>query len=252
VIFARTGSRANTLAAGIQSRLTKFMDFNLRYDFTWIEFDRTNLLLQSGFLNGVRADLARRLSERASFGAEYGIRLAELQEGTRNLAFQELGAIFRYDASPHTSIDAAGGISLLNDRTLNESRSGPYVRGGITYQIQRATVGANFARTFTPTFGFGGSASSQAFRAFVKMPLTRNRVYVQQSVSWRRTDPFLADVLTLDSWWLHSTVGYSMSRWMRVEGFYSFTRQDSRVPGGLINRQRIGAQIVVADPMRIR
>jgi hypothetical protein len=118
--------------------------------------------------------------------------------------------------------------------------------------MERATVGASFARTFTPTFGFGGSADSQAFRAYLKMPLTRNRMYLQESVSWTRTDPFAADVLPLDSWWLHSTVGYSMSRWLRLEGFYSFTRQDSRVPGGLINRQRIGARIVIAEPMRIR
>ena len=52
--------------------------------------------------------------------------------------------------------------------------------------------------------------------------------------------------------WLRSTVGYSAARWLRLEGFHAFTRQDSQVTGGEINRQRIGAQVVVSQPMRIR
>jgi hypothetical protein len=43
-----------------------------------------------------------------------------------------------------------------------------------------------------------------------------------------------------------------MSRWLHMEAFYAFSRQDSSIPGGLVNRQRIGAQIVIAEPMRIR
>jgi predicted DCC family thiol-disulfide oxidoreductase YuxK len=103
-----------------------------------------------------------------------------------------------------------------------------------------------------PTFGFGGSSQSESFNAYIGMPVTRNRVYVQQSVTWYRSDPFVTTSPALDSLWLHSTVGYAMSRWLRLEGFYSFARQNSSIPGGLIHRQRIGAQVVLAQPMRIR
>ena len=47
VIFARTGSRSNTTGGGFESRLSKYMDLNVRYDFTWVDFERTNILLRS-------------------------------------------------------------------------------------------------------------------------------------------------------------------------------------------------------------
>ena len=58
--------------------------------------------------------------------------------------------------------------------------------------------------------------------------------------------------LELDTFLLRSTLGYSAARWLRVEGFYAFTRQDSQVTGGEINRHRAGTQVVISQPMRIR
>jgi hypothetical protein len=252
VVFARTGSRSNTVAAGADSRLTKYMDLNVRYDLTWVDFERTNILLRSGFVHGVRTELARRLSDRAALGAEYSLRLANLDEGARNFLFQDVGATFRYDTGPRTVIYAAAGMGYLLDRTLHDTRTGPYVRGDITHHEQRATFGAGYQRMFVPTFGFGGSSTSQTVRAYVRMPVNRNRVYVQQSVSWLRSNPLIATTLALDSWWLHSTVGYAMARWLRAEGYYAYTRQDSRVPGGLVVRHRIGGQVVITRPMRIQ
>ena len=51
---------------------------------------------------------------------------------------------------------------------------------------------------------------------------------------------------------LRSTLGYAATRYLRVEGFYAFTRQDSRIAGGKVNRQRVGAQVVISQPMRIQ
>jgi hypothetical protein len=83
------------------------------------------------------------------------------------------------------------------------------------------------------------------------MPVYRNRAYVQGSAAWRRTNPFLATELRLDTLWVHSTVGYSVSRWLRTEGQYAYTRQDSQVTGGEISRHRVGVQLVISQPMRI-
>jgi hypothetical protein len=251
VPFTRTGSQSNSLAGGIESRLSRFMDFNVRYDLTWVNFDEKETLLRDGYVQGVKAGLSRRLSDRSSFGGEYGIRFANLNEGLRRLTFQDVGATYRYDTGPRTTLDAAGGVSFLMDRTLNANRVGPYVRGGVTHREEHFTVGANYAREFVPSFGFGGSNESQAVRGFVQMPLARNRMYVQQAVSWRRTNPFITTELPLNTWWLTSTVGYAFSRWFRAEGLYAFTRQDSSVPGGLINRHRVGGQVVIAQPVRI-
>jgi hypothetical protein len=84
------------------------------------------------------------------------------------------------------------------------------------------------------------------------MPLSKNRLYVQGSAAWRRSDPFVVNELQLDTIWIRSTLGYSAARWLRIEGFHAFTRQDSQVTGGEINRQRAGVQVVISQPMRIQ
>ena len=52
--------------------------------------------------------------------------------------------------------------------------------------------------------------------------------------------------------WMNTVVGYTLERWLRLEGYHSFTRQDTRIVAGQINRHVIGAQVVVSEPMRIR
>jgi hypothetical protein len=202
--------------------------------------------------HGVSSELFRRLNERSAVGVEYVVRVAHLDQGLRDLTFQNVGGTYRYETGPRTSIRAAAGLAYLVDHFLNESHSGLYARAEITHHLQRATVGATAAREFVPTFGFGGSSQAEAFSAYVAMPVSRNRIYLQQSVSWRRSDPLIVTSLALASWWVHSTVGYPMTRWLRAEGYYTFTRQDSNIPGGLIHRNRIGAQVAIAQPVRLQ
>jgi hypothetical protein len=175
-----------------------------------------------------------------------------LNEGTRQLTFHDAGGTAQVALSGSTRASFGAGFSFLDDRSLQETRTGPYVRADITHGTEHATVGAGFERMFVPSFGFGGSSQSQQLRAFIQMPLNRNRMYVQGSASWRRTDPFVANELRLDTTMLRSTVGYSATRFLRVEGFYVFTRQDTRIAGGKVNRQRAGAQVVISQPMRIQ
>jgi hypothetical protein len=51
---------------------------------------------------------------------------------------------------------------------------------------------------------------------------------------------------------VHTVGGYAVQRWLRLEGYYWFTRQDTRVTAGQINRHVVGVQVVVSEPMRIR
>jgi hypothetical protein len=149
-------------------------------------------------------------------------------------------------------VNGAAGISVLRDRTLGEDRTGPFIRAGIVHSLEHLLVGGSFERSLVPAFGFGGSSSNQELSGFVRMPLAQNRAYIQASLAWRRSDPFLANELELDSIWSRTTVGYAVQRWLRLEGFHAYTRQDSVVTGGEIDRHRVGIQAVVAQPMRIR
>jgi hypothetical protein len=168
------------------------------------------------------------------------------------LTFHDTGATFRHALAPQTSFSAAAGLSRLEDRLTGDTRTGPYIRTSITHAGARSTVGASFERQFLPSFGFGGSSESQEVRGFVQMPITRNRAYIQGSVAWRRSDPLIENELKLDTIWARTTLGYAIARWFRTESFYAYTRQDSEVTGGEIDRHRVGVQFVVSQPMRIR
>lgn len=250
--FTRTGSKSNRLAAGVASRLGKFTDLNVRYENTWVKFDRQEASLNDGWINSIETDLRRRLSERLSVGAEYGIRRADVDSGSRTIWFHDMGGLLTYAVGPHTKLEVAGGYSFLADSLLERDRRGPYVRGGVEHAVERATLGASYEKSFVPSFGFGGSSNSQELRGFIHMPLNRNRLYVQTSALWRRTDPLELEELALDTIQASNTAGYALVRWLRLEAFHVFTRQDSRITGGEINRQRAGLQLVVSQPMRIR
>jgi hypothetical protein len=252
VPFRRTGSRTNLLAAGTEYRLTKFTTWSARYDRTWVEFDRPDIFLTGGWIQALRSELSHQVSERVSLGGEYSYRTASLDEGQRELGFQDAGGVIRFAFGPHTSGSAAAGLGALTDRNTSDTRTGPYVRLGVTHVLEYATVGAGFERQYVPSFGFGGASSSQELHGYILMPLGRQRLYTQASGRWRRTRPFENDVLQLDTISLHSTLGYAATRWARVEALYTYTRQDSIVTGGEVDRHRIGVQFVISQPMRIR
>jgi hypothetical protein len=255
VPFSRTGTRTNALAGTVTGRLTQFTDLSVRYENTWVTFDQgpeVNTFLRGGYVNGVRADLSRRLNERVSAGGEYSFRFANLNEGTRKVAFQDFGGNVKYSVGRHTSASASAGISHLVDKEFDDTRTGPYIRLSIAHQMARATVGAAFDRSFVPSFGFGGSNRSQELTGYVAMPFQRNRLYLQASGSWRRSEPLIETSLELDTIRLRGTLGYSATRWLRGETFYTYSRQDSIVTGGEVDRHRLGLQLVISQPMRIR
>jgi hypothetical protein len=252
VPFRRAGSRTNTLSLSSEYRFSKYTSLLSRYDQTWVEFDRPDIFLTGGWIHGLRNELSHRLSERVALGGEYTFRVASLDRGDRNFTFQDAGGVVRLSLGPHTSAHFAGGFAMLHDRNLEITRTGPYARVSLTHDLERATLGATFERQYVPSFGFGGSSNSQELRGYVVMPL-RPGLYTQGSAAWRRMTPFEASsTLQLDTIWIRSTLGYAAARWARVELLYTFTRQDSIVTGGEVNRHRIGVQFVVSQPMRIQ
>jgi hypothetical protein len=252
VPFGRIGTRMNLLTGGVSARLSKVTGLSVRYENTWVEFDRNNTVATGGWLNGVESELSRQVNEQLGVGAEYGVRFADLDEGARQLTFNELGGAVHAKHGPHTMLTFAGGLAHLSDRTLGLSHTGPYLRAELTHDTGKATVGASFENTFAPSFGVGASNRNKEVRGFVRMPLDRNRMYIQGSAGWRRTEPFDdVTVLNLDTILLRSTLGYATSRWLRLEGYYAFSRQDTRIAGGGINRHVAGTQVVVSQPMRI-
>lgn len=252
VPFQRSGARHNALTGGIEARLSRKADFGARYEMTWVDFVRKDTALTGGVVNGVQTDLTYRLTDRASAGAEYGVRWADLNQGTQQTLFQDAGGVVRYLASEHTTFDLGAGIAHLIDDARDLTRTGPYIKAGLTHRAERATIGADYRRRFVPSVAFGGANQSQEVNGYVQMPLGRNRLYVQESASWRRTDPLVDTELALDSIVLQSTLGYAVQRWFRIEGYHAFSTQDNQIEAGKISRHVAGVQFVVSEPMRIR
>jgi hypothetical protein len=252
VPFRRTGARTNSVAAGSQYQFNRLTTFSTRYDGTWVRFDHPDALLTGGWIHGLSTELSRRVSQRVAIGGEYSYRTASLDEGRRDMRFQDAGGVVHLDIGPHTRATAAAGLALLSDRTADVRRHGPYARVSIAHELERATVGADYERRYLPSFGFGGASSNQQATAYILMPLGHGRLYTQASGSWRRTMPFEDQVLQLDTVRLRATFGYAAARWARLEALYAYALQDSIVTGGEIDRHRIGVQLVISEPMRIR
>jgi hypothetical protein len=58
--------------------------------------------------------------------------------------------------------------------------------------------------------------------------------------------------LPLRTYWIEASVGYAATPWVRFEGFYGGSHQTIDRPGGVLDRNRIGFQVITARPMRIR
>jgi hypothetical protein len=252
--FQRLGARHNALAAGVEARLSKSLDAMVRYDAGWVDFQRIDPTdpRTGGLVNGVRGTVTHRFTERLSFGGTYDIRRSDLNQGTRQQSFQDAGGVVRYRVAERTTVEASAGVSHLNDSSRAITRTGSFVKGSLVQRTQRITFGADYSRGYTPSFGFGGSTMSDELSGYVQMPLSRNRAYVQESMSWRRSQPIDPLEQERRSTWLHSVVGYALQRWLRLEGYYSFSRQNTLQPGGLIDRHLVGAQFVISEPVRIR
>jgi hypothetical protein len=123
----------------------------------------------------------------------------------------------------------------------------------VMHRLARATLGASYRRSYIPSLVFGGTNQSQEATGYVQMPFSKNRWYLQESVAWRRTDPFFTTTeLPLASIWVNNLVGYSVARWFRIEGYYQFSGQNNQLVQGHVTRHLAGVQCVVAQPVRIR
>ena len=98
--------------------------------------------------------------------------------------------------------------------------------------------------------GFGGTYQNEEIAAAARLPLSQH-VCTNGSVSWRRNEP-LAQGSLLRSVWIEGIIGYRLEPWLRLEGFYSASRQTIDQPGTERDHNRVGFQIVTIKPLRVR
>jgi hypothetical protein len=100
----------------------------------------------------------------------------------------------------------------------------------------------------------GATTESNELSVRLHMPLAR-KVYTQSAFSWR-SNSYLQVVQVGDaqlrSRWFEGSIGYLAQPWARIEGFYASAYQTTTLPGGALDRNRFGVQVITAKPVRIR
>ena len=253
VPFTRTGSQLDDLRTGVEMALSKYTSMKVSYNFQWVKFDRDDPLaplLRGGHSHGATASLRHAISENTTLLADYDIQHAIVAvNGTFDV--QNAGAGVERKLSDYTRIYLVGGVARVGVTNFAAPRTGPSLRGGITHQYQRAAIDLSYSRSYVPAFGFGGTYQNEEIAAAVRLPLSQ-RFYTNSSVSWRRNEPLTLGDPSLRSLWIESTVGYSVQPWLRLEGFYSGSRQTIAQPGTERDHNRVGFQIVTFKPLRVR
>jgi hypothetical protein len=251
--FLRLGARLFDFRGGVESTLSKRLSLAASYSLQSIDFNPHPVLGDSflgGTANGGSGTVRYQLTARATLTGDYSLQRARIATGSRFLV-QNSSAGLEYRLAESTRVYAAFGIASMRAADLGTGKTAPAWKGGFTHRFGRAAFDASYGRAFLPSYGGGGTLATEELSSFLRVPLGR-RLYTDASVSWRRNEPLIAGDQALTSVWISGTVGYALQPWARIEGFYGATHQRISRPGGQLDRNRIGVQIVTSKPMRIR
>jgi hypothetical protein len=256
--FVRTGSRLLDLHGGMAATFTKRTSLTGGYSFQSVSFEEDptiGVVLKGGHLHGGDVVLRYLLNERAALTADYNRQHATVPGGdpiTGADSFDIQGGHggVEYKLSNVLRVNGSLGVSRLSIGDGVDTRTGLSWHAGLSRDFERAGLDVSYSRAFTPSYGFGGTSQNEELTTRVRVPVGR-RMYTSGSFAWHRNTP-LVDDLRLTSMWTEALVGYSVVPWMQVEGFYTATHQNIARPGGLLDRRRVGFQVVTAKPVRIR
>jgi hypothetical protein len=257
--YVRDGSRVLGLRAGIEHEFTKRTTLSAYYNFQKIAFDKdpvSGLALVGGVGNGATVDVRHEMTAQAALRADYDLQVASvLAVGASTIHNLRAGGEYKFSAT--SSVYALGGIARLGPNALTAGHTGPSWEAGATHRLGRAAVDVTYIRSFMPSFGNGATLQSDDVGAHLRMTPSR-RLYTQGSVDWRQDDP-LAGTFTailgeqrIRSLLFSGLVGYPANRWLRIEGFFTVSRQKINRPGGDVDINRAGIQVVTIKPTRLR
>lgn len=256
--FVDIGSRLFDASGGFLLTVSPRMHVQGEYKFQDVRFDRSQvestsfLFLRGGHSHSPAASAMYDLTRRLSVGGAWEYRHADLSGGEQAFDVQNSTGELAYKYSETTSVSGGAGIAHLSVSNTGLTTQGFTFHGGVEHKEGRVELSARYVRAFLPTFGFGGLTANQLVSVGAMLPFAMGRYYVSGGVTYSRTQPVevLGVGFRLDSLWTNAAVGYQIARWLRAEGFYTGTHQNSSARG-LIDRTRVGIQFVTFKPVRI-
>jgi hypothetical protein len=253
--FRRIGSRNAMTTGGVAVRLSPRTTVTSGYDFRVVDFDDEAdpvLAFPGGYEHHVSGALTQRLSERASVGGTYALRRVTITDDPEAILIHHAAGTADYQLTPNVAISGNLGMSRLGSVGLLPAQTGLAWRGMISARREYFTLTGYYQRMMVPAFGFGGTFQNEELVGSIAGEFARRRVFWQAGAAWRDNDPLSEDIgPSRRSTWVSSRLGYRFAPWLSVEGYYSLSRQDSQVEGELVNRNRVGFQVVTSKPLRI-
>lgn len=253
VPFLRIGARIADVRGGLEGALSKRLSYSGSYNFQWIAFDKDpvqGISLLGGHANGGSASAKYQLSSHLTLTADYDLQRASIATGGR-FTVQNTWAGGDVQIDQHSHVYGAFGVARLDAADLGTGKTSPAWKAGYARRFESAAIDASYARSFVPSYGGGGTLANEEVTANAHVPLGR-RAYTEGTFSWRRNEPLVDGNLPLTSVWAGGLAGFAVRPWLRVEGFFGRTQQNIDRPGGRLNRNRLGIQVVTATPVRIR
>lgn len=261
--FVDIGSEVFDAGGGVKLALSRRTSLEGEYRFEDIVFDRSQTsinpfqFLFSGHSQSPAARLMHQLTDRLTVGAAFQYQHADIGAGSQTIDIENSTGEATYKLSSTTTLSGGGGLSYLRVSqatlaTTGLATTGPSFHGGIEHHAGQLLLSASYQRTFVPAFGLGGLTANQYVSGNAYLPFAQGRYYVSGGVSYSRTSPVqaLGVGYRLDSTWTDAAAGYQVARWLRAEGFLAVTHQNSTARG-LIDRTRVGIQLVTFKPVRI-
>jgi hypothetical protein len=252
VPFRRIGNRRFLTTGGAELRLSPTTTLNANYDLRFVDFeDDVVLAFPGGHEHVITSTLLHQLSPRFALGGDFGLRRTLIIDQPRPITIQYAMATAQYRISENVQILGSAGLNHQGQVVSQEPRTGLAFRGEISARRQYFLVTAYYERSMLPSFGFGGVFQNEELAGTIQGSFARNRAYWQAGAAWRNADPLtlavvLPDELSRRTTWINSRLGYRLSPWLSVEGFYTRANQH-----GTITRDRFGFQVVTSKPLRL-
>lgn len=257
VPFRRIGNRQSGTRGSVDLRLSPRTTMNAGYDFRVVDFEDedVDLAFPGGHEHFVSGGLQHQLSPRAAVGGTYGFRRMQVVDDPNPIMLHYAAGTAEYQFTETLSVSSSLGFSRLMAVAGQESMSGLSGRAALNLRREHFTTTVSYERSMLPAFGFGGTFHNEQLAGSVQGSFSRNRAYWQAGAAWRDNDPLLTDPLvpvrpSLRSAWITSKLGYRVSPWLSVEGYFNQAYQDAQRPGGKVERTRLGFHVITSKPLR--
>jgi hypothetical protein len=260
VPYLRMGATLADGKAGLEHAFTKRTSIDMSYDFQIIAFDKDPVLgrvLFGGHGHTGTATVRHQMTANMSLLADYEVQHATITNGGGTFTVQTARAGAERKLTSSFAVFGEAGLAVVSQSNLEKGQTAPSWRAGAARQFERFAIDAQYNRSFIPAFGVGDTIESQDVSGHVKATFTR-RISGDGGVDWRHDRPLSRTAVTtlgeapLRSLWFSGLVAYTASPWLRIEGFFSLTRQQIDRPGGRLDRNRFGIQVTTTKPMRVR